>query len=132
MANFPSSPATGSIFSTGRNVYKYNGTAWETISPNISVGFPEMTGSFDDLSGSLPNLANVGALIPNNITASVFQLDGTFSSGSANIVFPVTGSGVKLRVSALGTSGNLPILKIENKYNNILKEYTVNITGSSA
>ena len=96
MANFPTSPATGTIFSTAQNVYKYNGTAWESISPNISLGYPEMTGSFIDLSGSLPNLVNVGASTISNITASVLHLDGTFSSGS-NIAIPITGSAVKLR-----------------------------------
>jgi len=131
MANFPTSPATGTIFSTAQNVYKYNGTAWEIISPNISLGYPEMTGSFIDLSGSLPNLVNVGASTISNITASVLHLDGTFSSGS-NIAISITGSAVKLKVSSSGIPGTSPVLKIENKYNNILKEYTINITGSSA
>ena len=105
MANFPTSPSTGSIFSTGRNVYKYNGTAWETISPNISVGFPEMTGSFNDLSGSLPNISNVGAFVPSNITASVLQLDGAFSYDSSHTSIPTTGSGVKLRATTGHTEG---------------------------
>jgi len=96
MANFPTSPATGTIFSTGQNVYKYNGTAWEIVSSDISLGYPEITGSFIDLSGSLEKLANVGASTISNITASVLHLDGTFSSGS-NIAIPVTGSAVKLR-----------------------------------
>ena len=111
----------------GKSKYGNTSPNTEIISPNISLGYPEITGSFIDLSGSLEKLANIGASTINNITASALHLDGTFSSGS-NIAIPVTGSAVKLRVSSSGIPGSPPALKIENKYNNILTEYTVDMT----
>ena len=96
MPNFPPYPSTGSIFSTSRGAYKYNGYAWDVISPNISVGNPIITGSYNLFSSSYKELSHVGARTLSKITASSLQLDGGFSYTSTDSAINTTGSQVKI------------------------------------
>lgn len=97
MANFPTNAATGSIFSTGTNVYRYVGhNQWETISPNIAVGYSEMDQS---ITGSIETFENTGASAPSTLSANSLQLDGAHDTSSTS-AFSVVGSVSKLSSEA--------------------------------
>ena len=90
---------------------------------NLSVGYTDGTGSFSAYSGSMESVANTKVRLAADLTSSAVSFDTTFSSGS-NIAEAVTGSALKMACTS-GSSGLE--LRIESKYNNILKHYKVNI-----
>lgn len=119
----PINPTTGSIWHSGRNVYRYNGVSWDVVNTNLSIGYTDGTGSFSDYSGSMESVANTKVRLAADLTSSAVSFDTTFSSGS-NIAEVVTGSVLKMACTS-GSSGLE--LRVESKYNNILKHYKVNI-----
>ena len=123
MANFPTNAATGSIFSTGTNVYRYVGhNQWETISPNIAVGYSEMDQS---ITGSIETFENTGASAPSTLSVNTLQLDGAHDTSNTS-AFSIVGSAIKL--SSETQQPAAPELKIQSKYNNVLTSYKINMT----
>ena len=114
MANFPTNAATGSIFSTGTNVYRYVGhNQWETISPNIAVGYSEMDQS---ITGSIETFENTGASAPSTLSVNTLQLDGAHDTSNSS-AFSVVGSSTKLS-SETQQLGNLVLhLQMEGSNN---------------
>lgn len=124
MANFPTNYSSGSIWFTDRNCYVFDGYGWKTISQNIAYDYTKGTASLTGSDGFAENTKVFGSF---ELTASAIVLDNTYNSGS-HISIPVTGSTLKL--VADGSSGE-SILRIESKYNNIMKHYKVNMSSSS-
>ena len=134
MANFPTNAATGSIFSTGTNVYRYVGhNQWETISPNIAVGYSEMDQS---ITGSIETFENTGASAPSTLSVNTLQLDGAHDTSNSS-AFSVVGSATKLS-SETQQLGNLVLhLQMEGSNNSTTftdsskSAHTVTVSGSA-